>query len=83
MNRRRIDGYHKHGSHFYGKLVIFDFMEDAKKDKRWGTFGAEVSYDYLAKAKALAKELYGEEIQVLQDIPELVIRIEEDKDESN
>lgn len=83
MNRKRINEYHKHGCHFYGKLVVFDFLEDAKRDKRWGTFGAEVSYDYLVKAKSLAKELYGNGIEILMSFPELVIRIEGDKDESN
>jgi hypothetical protein len=52
------------------------YLDDAKNDKKWGTFGAGVSLDYLKKATALVKERYGENV-VLLSMPDLVVRISE------
>lgn len=76
METKRVDEYHKHGCHFYGKLVVVDYMEDVKKDPKWGTFNAGVTFDYLEKAQALVQEKYGENVKVLLSIPELVVRLE-------
>jgi len=76
MNTERIDEYHKNGCHFYGKLVTVNYLDDAKKDPKWGAFGAGVSFDYLDKATALIKEKYGTNFKILLSMPELVVRLE-------
>ena len=74
MKATRVDEYHKGGCHFYGKLAVIDYLEDAKADKRWGEFCAGVSIDYMVKAKEFAKERYGD-VEILLTVPELVVRL--------
>lgn len=76
MKTERVDEYHKNGCHFYGKLVVVRYLDDAQKDPKWGTFGAGISLDYLDKAMALVKERYGAGVKVLLSMPDLVVRVE-------
>lgn len=69
MKAERIDEYHKSGCHFYGKLAVVHYLDDAKNDPKWGTFSAG-----LDKAMALIKERYGE-VEVLLSVPDLVVRV--------
>ena len=78
MKAQRIDEYYKHGCHFFGKLVVVDYLETAQQDQRWGKFNAGISLDYLIKATALVKERYGENIEVLLSVPDLVVRIKQE-----
>lgn len=76
MKAQRIDEYHKGSANYYGKLVVVHYLDDAMQDPKYGAFsGAEISLDYLAKAKKLIRERY-ENFTVLQDVPDLVVRIE-------
>lgn len=75
MQAERFDEYHKGSSHFHGKLAVVHYLQDAQKDPKWGTFGADISLNYLDKAMELIKERYGEKVEVLQSIPDLVVRI--------
>jgi hypothetical protein len=75
MKAQRFDEYHKHGCHFNGKLVVVDYSEDMRNDPNWGKFGAEVTFDYMAKAKALVQERYGEAVKVLLSIPDYVVEV--------
>lgn len=76
MKAERIDEYHKHGCHFSGKLAVVHYLEEAQKDPKWGTFGAGISLDYLEKAMAFIKNRYGEKVEVLLSMPDLVVRLE-------
>jgi hypothetical protein len=75
MKAQRFDEYHKHGCNFYGKLVVIDYSEDVRNDPNWGKFGAEVTFDYLAKAKALIQERQYNVVRVLLAIPDYVVEI--------
>ena len=75
MEAKRFDEYHKHGCHFYGKLVVVDYQEDMQNDPKWGTFNAGLTFDYMAKAQALVKERYGDNTTTLLSVPSLVVRI--------
>ena len=75
MKAQRFDEYHKHGCHFNGKLVVVDYSEDMRNDPQWGKLGAEVTFDYMAKAKALVQERYGEAVKVLLSIPDYVVEV--------
>ena len=75
MKAERIDEYHKHGCHFYGKLVVVEYQEDMAKDPKWGTFNAGLTFDYLAKAQALVKERYDSNVETLLSVPSLVVRV--------
>ena len=74
MKAERFDEYHKHGCHFYGKLVVVKYQDDMQKDPKWGTFNAGLTWDYLAKARAIVQERYGE-TEILLSVPELVVRL--------
>jgi len=74
MKTKRVDEYHKHGCHFFGKLVVVDYWDELEKDPKWGGFNADVTYDYIAKAKNLVKEKYGN-TETLLSIPALVVRL--------
>jgi hypothetical protein len=75
MKAERIDEYHKSGCHFTGKLAVVHYLDDAKNDPKWGTFGGQISLDYLDKAMALVKERYGANVEVLLSMPDLVVRV--------
>lgn len=77
MKAERIDEYHKGSHHFYGALVVVHYLDDAAKDPKWGTFNADIAMDYYKKAMELVKERYGENIQVLMGMPDLVVRVAE------
>jgi hypothetical protein len=74
MTSQRFDEYHKHGCHFYGKLVVVEYAEDMQKDPNWGKFNANLTFDYLARAQKLVKEKYGD-TQTLLSIPALVVKL--------
>ena len=74
MKSQRFEEYHKHGCHFFGNLAVVNYTEDMKQDPAWGTFNANLTYDYLGKARTLIKECYGT-VEELLSIPELVVRI--------
>lgn len=76
MKAERFDEYHKHGCHFYGKLVVVDYMPDMKNDPQWGRFGAGVTFDYIEKAKKFIEEAGYKVIKVRLAIPEYVVEIE-------
>ncbi len=76
MKAERFDEYHKHGCHFYGSLVVVDYMPEMKKDPQYGRFGAEVVYDYMEKAAKLIQERQYKVKRVLLSIPEYVVEIE-------
>ena len=76
MNAKRFDEYHKHGCHFYGHLVVVDYSQDMKSDPKWGRFGAEVTFDYLANARKLVKEQQYKVVRELLSIPEYVVEVE-------
>ncbi len=75
MKAERFDEYHKNGCHFHGQLAVVHYLDDAQKDPKWGTFGAGISLDYLDKAMSLVKERYGENVEVLLSMPDLVVRV--------
>ena len=56
-------------------IVRVDYWEDLKKDPKYGTFGAELTYDYLKKAQDLVVAKYGNDVEVLQALPVLIVRI--------
>jgi len=33
MKAERFDGYHQHGCHFEGKLVVVHYLDDAQKTR--------------------------------------------------
>lgn len=76
MKAERFDEYHKHGCHFYGKLLVVDYWEDLQKDPKWGTFHVELTLDYVEKAKALVQDSGYKVVRVLLGIPEYVVEIE-------
>jgi hypothetical protein len=47
-----------------------------QNDPDWGTFNAGITFDYVAKARALVKERGYKVITELLCIPEYVVRIE-------
>lgn len=51
MKSQRFEEYHKHGCHFFGNLAVVNYTEDMKQDPAWGTFNANLTYDYLGKAR--------------------------------
>lgn len=75
MVSKRVDEFHKHGCHFFGKLVVVEYQEDMQNDPKWGTFNAGLTFEYLEKASALIKEKYGETVEVLLSVPSLVVRV--------
>lgn len=75
MKAQRFDDYIKNGSHFHGLLVVVRYLEDVQKDPRWGTFGAELTYEYLDKAKQLVKDRGYNVVEELLHIPDYVVRI--------
>ena len=76
MKRNRIDEYHKHGCHFYGKLVVIKYLDEMKHNPRYGQYNAGLSIDYLMLARKEAQELYGDNIvDELLSVPELVLRL--------
>lgn len=76
MEAKRVSEFHKYGCNFYGKLVVVDYIKDMENDPKWGVWNSGVTYDYSAKAKALAEQEYGKPIRVLLDIPVYVCEIE-------
>lgn len=76
METKRFEEYHKHGCNFYGKLVVVEYMEDLRKDPKYGTFGAEITFDYMAKAKKMVEEKGYDVKRVLLSIPEYVVEIQ-------
>lgn len=76
MKAERFDGYHKNGCHFEGKLVVVHYLDDAQKDPKWGTFGAELTWDYMAKAKQLIQDRGYQVKRVCLAIPDYVVEIE-------
>ena len=75
MKAQRFDEYHNHGCHFNGKLVVVNYSEDMQNDPNWGKFGAGVTFDYLAKAKALVKERQYNVVRELLSIPDYVVEV--------
>ena len=76
MNAQRIDEYHNHGCHFYGKLVLVKYQEAMQADRKFGQFNAGVTFDYIAKAKALIDDRQYKVVRVLLSIPDYVVEIE-------
>ncbi len=76
MKENRIDEYHKHGCHFFGKLVVVDYSEDMKNDPNWGKFNAGLTFDYLFKAQTLVEERQYKVVKELLSIPEYVVEVE-------
>lgn len=56
------------------KPKFLNQAEDMEQDPTWGTFDANLTYDYLGKARDLINERYGTAEELLS-IPELVVRI--------
>lgn len=75
MIATRVDEYHKYGCHFYGRLVVVEWLDDAKNDKRWGGFGADLTGKYTEQAKKLVREKYGEPVRELLHVPEYVVEV--------
>lgn len=75
MKAERVCEYHKHGSDFEGNLVVVNYGDDMRRDPAWGSFGAGVSQKYLANAKEMVKERYGN-VEILLEMPDLVCRVE-------
>ncbi len=76
MKPQRFDEYHKHGCHFFGKLVVVDYSENMEKDPKWKQWNAGVSFKYLERAKAIVSEHYGTPKRVLLEMPDYVVEIE-------
>ena len=74
MKAQRIDEYHKHGCHFYGKLVVVEYYEEMKSDPH--KFGAELAIDYYADAKKLVAESGYKVVRELLGIPAYVCEVE-------
>ena len=76
MKAQRIDEYHKHGCHFYGKLVVVEYYEEMKNDPQFGKFGAGLTLDYYADAKKLVAERGYKVVRELLGIPAYVCEVE-------
>lgn len=75
MEAVKVESYNKYGCKFFGDLVVVDYLEDMKKDPKYGQWGAMVTFDYSEKAKQLVYDTYGDKFEVLLSIPELVVRL--------
>lgn len=75
MKTERITEYNNHGCRFVGNLILVSYYEDMTKDPKWGSFNANLTFDYYDKAISLIKKEYGDKIQVMLSIPECVVKI--------
>ena len=75
IKAERVDDYHKHGCHFSGKLVVIHYYEAMQQDPNWGKFNANLTFDYVEKARALVKERQYKVVRELLTMPDLVIEI--------
>ena len=77
MKTERFDEYHKHGCHFYGKLVVVDYQEEYNNRKlKFNSFGAGDIFEYMEQAKKLVEEKGYKVKRVCLSIPEYVVELQ-------
>ncbi len=77
METKRVDEFHKHGCHFFGKLVVVDYQEEYNNRKlKFYSFGAGDIYDYVKYAEKLVEEKGYKVKRVCLTIPQYVVEIQ-------